>query len=341
MHEGRSGRWRRWLIALSLGLMLAAMGAGYLYRDFRRTPLPVGPKGYRLLVPQGASLRQVAARLHRDGILRHPALLVWLGRWRGDAQRIRAGEYALGQGLRPDGLLDRLVRGQVVQHQLTLVEGWTFHRMMQAVEAEPALVHRLRGLDDAAIMAAIGHPGEKPEGRFYPETYRFPRGTTDIAFLQRAYDAMAERLRSEWAGRAPGLPLKNPYQALILASIIEKETARDEERPLIAGVFIRRLQRGMRLQTDPTVIYGLGEAFDGNIRRRDLAHDTAFNTYTRPGLPPTPICLPRGTSIHAALHPAAGDALYFVSRGDGSHQFSATLEEHQRAVRKYQLGRHP
>jgi UPF0755 protein len=187
-------------------------------------------------------------------------------------------------------------------------------------------------------MAALGHPDLDAEGRFFPDTYLFPRGTTDIAYLKRAYAAAEKNLEEQWAARASDLPYRSPYEALIMASIVERETAVPDERPMIAGVFIRRLAKGMRLQTDPTVIYGLGESFDGNLRKRDLLADAPYNTYTRAGLPPTPICLPGRAALAAALHPAAGDALYFVARGDGSHQFSATLQEHEAAVRRYQLG---
>ena len=211
--------------------------------------------------------------------------------------------------------------------------------MMEAVRHHPKIQQTLEGLSDAEIMDRLGHPDENPEGRFFPDTYHFPRGTTDVVFLQRAYATMARRLDEAWRQRAPDLPLKTPYQALILASIIEKETGLPEERPAIAGVFIRRLRKGMRLQTDPTVIYGLGESCDGELRRRDLRRDTPYNTYVHKGLTPTPIALPGAGSLRAAVNPAPGDALYFVATGNGGHVFSNTLKEHNRAVRKYQLRR--
>jgi UPF0755 protein len=230
-----------------------------------------------------------------------------------------------------------MISGKVRQYALTLVEGWNFRQVMDAVQSHPSLAHTLQGLENAAIMAQLGHPDEHPEGRFLPDTYHFPKGLSDVAFLQRAYDAMAQTLAQEWEGRAVGLPLQTPYEALILASIVEKETGLASERQAIAGVFVRRLEKRMRLQTDPTVIYGMGERYDGNIRKQDLLEDTPYNTYRRLGLPPTPIAMPGRDAIHATLHPDDSQNIYFVSRGDGSHHFSATLEEHNNAVIKYQL----
>jgi UPF0755 protein len=230
-----------------------------------------------------------------------------------------------------------VVAGTVVQYQVTAIEGWTFRQFVDALATHPKLTHTLDDTSDADIMAALGHPEQHPEGRFFPDTYAFTKGTTDVAVLARAHAAMAQRLAAVWSGRDADLPISEPAQALTLASIIEKETARDDERRRIAGVFVRRLRRGMRLQTDPTVIYGLGEAFDGNLTRRDLRSDTPYNTYTRGGLPPTPIALPGQASLEAAVHPLEGDSLYFVATGepDGSHYFSATLAEHQQAVNRY------
>ena len=217
------------------------------------------------------------------------------------------------------------------------MEGWNFKQVLAAVSGHEALKHTLKGLTDGEIMARLGHPGEHPEGRFYPDTYKFPRGTTDAAFLERAYQSMSRLLAEEWGKRDPDLPLKTPYEALILASIVEKETGVADERSEIAGVFVRRLRKGMKLQTDPTVIYGMGDNFKGNIRRRDLKQDTPYNTYVHTGLPPTPISMPGSAAIRAVLHPAPGKSLYFVARGDGSHYFSKSLAEHNRAVRKFQL----
>jgi UPF0755 protein len=327
------------ILALTTALMF--VGGGYVvhrYQQFRDSPLALPPEGYHLLIRPGASLSMVARQLTRDGVLDQPYLLRAMGRIDGSATRIKAGEYLLPPGSTPRRLLRMLVDGEVVQHSLTIVEGWTFKQMMQAVRSHSVLKRTLKDASEQAIMAQVGEPGAHPEGWFYPDTYYFPRGTTDVDFLQRAYQVMQQRLHEEWAQRAEDLPLKSPYQALILASLIERETAVAEERTRIAGVFVRRLRKGMRLQTDPTVIYGMGDAYNGNIRLRDLRKDTPYNTYTRGGLPPTPIAMPSGASIHAALHPAPGDELYFVARGDGSHHFSATLEAHNAAVRRYQLG---
>lgn len=321
-------------------MLLASFAGGWLlldYRHFVRSPLDVGGDGARYVVSPGSSLRQLARGLAQRGILEHPRYLVWLGRWEGAAHQLQAGEYVIEPGTTPRQLMAMLVAGKVRLHALTVVEGWSFAQLMEAVHAHEALDHSLRGLEAAQIMARIGHPEEHPEGRFFPETYNFPRGTTDVQFLRRAYHAMEQRLAREWAERVPDLPLDTPYEALILASIVEKETAVAAERPMIAGVFIRRLERGMRLQTDPTVIYGMGADYDGNLRRSDLEDDGPYNTYTRRGLPPTPIAMPGGAALHAVLHPAPGKALYFVAKGDGSHHFSDTLQEHNRAVIKYQL----
>jgi len=324
------------------GMLLLVLGSGaaaLLWTHYRAltTPLPhAEPVDYA--VEPGASLRQVALELGERGLLSRPEALVLHARWLGVAGNIQAGEYRIPPGTTPGQLLEMFVSGQVVQHSLTLVEGWTFREVMAAVREHPQLVHTLGDADPEEIMAHIGAPGVHPEGRFYPDTYHFPRGTTDVEFLRRAYQTMEERLQAEWAERAEGLPYENPDETLVMASIVEKETAVAEERARIAGVFVRRLQRGMRLETDPTVIYGMGADFDGDLRRDDLRRDTPYNTYLRKGLPPTPIAMPGGASIHAALHPAPGDALFFVARGDGTHHFSSTYREHRRAVARYQLG---
>ncbi|GAB4357594.1 MAG: endolytic transglycosylase MltG [Gammaproteobacteria bacterium] len=309
------------------------------YKVFVATPLNIGPEGVVVDVIPGMSLRGLAESLSERGIISHPSYFVLLGRLGGMAEKIRAGEYQIDEGSTPDDLLKRLVSGEVIQHQLTVVEGWTFQQMLEALWTHDAIRQTLQGRDGLQIMAELGKPGLHPEGQFAPDTYQFPRGTSDLEFLRRAHKTMQAWLETEWPKRADNLPYETPYDALIMASIIEKETALGSEREKIAGVFVRRLQRGMRLQTDPTVIYGMGENFDGNIRRADLRRDTPYNTYTRHGLPPTPIALPSLASIHAALHPASGKALYFVAKGDGSHHFSATLDEHLDAVRKYQLKR--
>ena len=307
------------------------------YSAFRENPMPVGDESKVVIITPGMSLNTVARDLQQQELVRNHRMFVWMARLGGKAGKIQAGEYEVTPGMTPPQLLQQMVEGKVRQYSITLVEGITFREMLQQLEDNPLLKHELSGLDGAAVMAKIGHPDENPEGRFLPETYHFPRGLSDVEFLRRAYRAMQERLEFEWQGRAEGLPLKSAYEALILASIVEKETGLESERRQIAGVFVRRLKKRMRLQTDPTVIYGLGLDFDGNLRRRDLLNDTPYNSYTRHGLPPTPIALPGADAIHAAVHPDDGNTLYFVARGDGSHQFSATLEEHNRAVIKYQL----
>lgn len=329
----------RWLLILGLaagGVLLYLDGRAQLYE-----PLPIA-QGLVVEVPRGTGLSALLAQWRQQGLLRSDRQRLYLAlhaRLTGQARAIKAGEYELGPGMRPVDLIALLVSGRVRLHELRLVEGWRFEDALAALREHRAIQVTLPQAGSAELMAAIGRQGVHPEGRFYPETYHFPRGTTDVAFLQRAYAAMSRVLEEEWAARAEGLPYRSPDEALTMASIVERETGAPEERAEIAGVFVRRLQRGMRLQTDPSVIYGLGAAFDGNLRKRDLLADTPYNTYTRSGLPPTPICLPGRAALHAALHPASGKTLYFVSRGDGSHQFSETLAQHEAAVRKYQLRR--
>jgi UPF0755 protein len=324
-----------------LVVMASFLGAWLLmdFQSFRRNPMAIPESGMTLLIKPGSSLRSVAAHLQQQRMLDHPAYLVVLGRYLGLDSRIKAGEYRLQAGMNPEQLLQQLTDGKVIQHGITLVEGETFKEMMTRVSQDTVLEHQLDSTQAAAVMLALGYPGLHPEGRFLPETYHFPRGTTDIDFLRRAYLEMETFLQQAWAGREEGLPLDTPYEALILASIVEKETGVPEERPRIAAVFLERMRKGMKLQTDPTVIYGMGDSYDGDIRFRDLRTDTPYNTYTRFGLPPTPIAMPGKEAILAVLHPAREKALYFVSRGDGSHHFSETLEEHNRAVDRYQRKR--
>ena len=327
-----------------LGILVLAgsIGAGWVlmeWGDALQQELKVGDDGIRYTVNRGASFRSVVNDLAERGVLQKPRYLMWTARWTGKAGRMQAGGYYISPGTTAEELMDLFVQGKVLQHSITLVEGWTFKQMMHALQRHPELVHTLEGASDREVMMAVGYPDLHPEGRFLPETYHFPDGTSDADILRRAYGDMQALLIAEWERRDGSLPYARPCDALIMASIVEKETARPEERQRIAGVFVRRLQKGMRLQTDPTVIYGLGESFDGNIRRHDLKRDTPYNTYVRRGLPPTPIAMPGADSILAALHPEVGDELYFVSKGDGSHQFSATLAEHQRAVAQYQLKR--
>jgi len=329
-------------VVVRLVLLVALLVVAFVL-DVKRelaTPLAIeSPTSFE--IAPGSSLPKVMAAAHEAGLFssaRQGQYLGVLARIEGAASAIKAGEYRIEPGLKPRELLALWVSGKTVLQALQLIEGWRFADAVKLVRAAPTLSHTLpQDLDAAALMVALGRPGQTPEGRLFPDTYRFTKGMSDVAFLRNALAAQDRVLAEEWAQRAPNLPYDAPEQALTMASIIEKETGVAAERPQIAGVFVRRLQLGMRLQTDPTVIYGIGEAYDGNIRSRDLVTDTPYNTYTRDGLPPTPICLPGREAIHAALHPADGDALYFVAKGDGTHHFSATLAEHNSAVRRYQL----
>ncbi|WP_334133066.1 endolytic transglycosylase MltG [Silanimonas lenta] len=329
------------LTALALLLVLGAGLAFYAQQRleaFAARPV-VGPEGATLVVPRGASFAQILAALRGAGIEAGHDLEWKALAWRRDAlRRLKAGEYALAPNASPEAVLRQMVEGRVITYRFTLVEGWSMRELRAAIARDPVLVDDIAGLDDAALMAELGRAGVPAEGRFLPETYLFTRGDRASRLLGRAADAMDRALAEAWEGREDGLPIRSPEELLVLASIIEKETGKAEERPEIAGVFVRRLRLGMRLQTDPTVIYGLGEAFDGNLRRRDLETDTPFNTYTRHGLPPTPIAMPGRAALEAAARPLPGDTLYFVSRGDGSHVFSRTYDEHRAAVRRYQLG---
>jgi UPF0755 protein len=326
-------------VAGALLVMFSVFG-GWLLMDHQvalKQPLKVTAEPRVYVVESGTSLRQVVNDLAAQGILEQPGHLVWHARWRGQAEQIKAGEYLIEPGMTPLRLLERLVSGKTVQRSLTIVEGWTFDDLLLAIHSHPHLDQTLAGLDREAMMAQLDLPTIHPEGWFYPETYYFPSGAADRDFLKRAHSAMVQRLHDEWVKRSEGLPLENKYEALILASIVEKETGHPGERAQVAGVFIHRLHKGMRLASDPTVIYGLGDDFDGDLRRQDLSRDTPYNTYLHKGLPPTPIAMPGGKAIHAVLHPAVSDALFFVSKGDGSHHFSSTYAEHRRAVSRYQL----
>lgn len=327
---------------LLLALVIVALCALLAMREIERRwlqPLAVPTQGYVLTVSAGDSLRSVVNTLHADKILAYPNLLVLYGRWTGLDQQIKQGEYQLPLQSTAESLLLLLQSGKVIQYQVTLPEGITLVRALAILARQEGLEPVLAGAQDERIAALVA-PREIAEGLFFPDSYHFTRGTTDWQLLQRAFADMQTVLSQEWQDRAEDLPYETPYEALIMASIIERETGIPAERAEIAGVFVRRLQKGMRLQTDPTIIYGLGEDFDGNLRRKHLNDaDNPYNTYRHGGLPPSPIALPGREAIHAALHPAAGDALYFVARGDGGHVFSATLAEHERAVRKYQLRR--
>lgn len=289
----------------------------------------------------GSSIRTLSNQLQSHELLQHPDYFLIWGRLSGKATRLQAGEYVFSPGQSLAELVDDMVAGRVRQYSLTLVEGWTFRDFLKALSEHEAVEHSLRDVAYDDIMAALGHADQHPEGRFYPDTYFIHRNTRDSELLNRAYQQMEAHLDRLWSERDDGLPFKTPYEALIMASIVEKESAVPEERPVIAGVFINRLRKGMRLQTDPTVIYGLGESYDGDIRFRDLRTDTPYNTYTRKGLPPTPIAMPGIGALEAVMHPADTEYIYFVATGDGSgqHVFSITLEQHEKAVDKYQRKR--
>jgi UPF0755 protein len=330
-------RWRRSLLVVPALAILVAGAAALYARNWLSTPLPLGDAATTVEVLPGQSLTAVTRELAGRGLLRHPRLLALYGRLTGADARLHAGEFAIAPGTTPAGLLQTFVSGAVVQHAVTIVEGWTFGDLRRALAAEPTLVHTLAGQTDAAVMEALGEAGRHPEGLFFPDTYLFGKGTRDIDLLRQARARMVRELDAAWNARHADLPLRDASEALILASIVERETAAADERGRIAGVFVARLRQGMRLQTDPTIIYGLGSQFDGNLRRADLERDGPYNTYTRSGLPPTPIALPGRQSLLAAVQPDERGELYFVATGlgDGRHAFSKTLQEHNEAVRQY------
>jgi len=322
------------VFAVLLGTAIAVFD--HASRAAMRTPLAVNHP-VLFTVPAGADLSRVAARLASAGLVTNRAYFEWRVRWAGLAGALQAGTYEVLTGDTAADLLEKIVKGRTKTFAITFVEGTRFAELRQVLDAHAYVVHSLNGRSDEEIMQALGQSGQPAEGWFFPSTYHFKADTTDLALLKRAHERMRKMLDDAWQRRAAQLPYKTPYEALIMASIVEKETARAEERPAIAGVFVRRLAMGMKLQTDPTVIYGMGDSYQGNIRRADLERDTPYNTYTRKGLPPTPIALPGAAALEAALAPAPGNALYFVARGDGSHEFSASLTEHDEAVRRYQL----
>jgi UPF0755 protein len=328
---------RALLIAFAALLLAAALAAAALWRLYQQ-PLQMPADRVEIVVPAGASARAIAQAMREAGVGVDADLFVAAARWHEATQRLRAGRYELVRGMRIADVIDRLRRGETLKEKLTIVEGWTFREMRAALAAQPLLRRDSAAMSDAQVLAAVAAGEAHPEGLFAPDTYVFDAGSSDLEILRAAYRAQQARLARAWQDRAADLPLNSPYEALILASIVEKETGQPAERGRIAGVFVNRLRAGMLLQTDPTVIYGLGEKFDGNLRKRDLAADTPYNTYTRAGLPPTPIALPGAAAIEAALKPEPTRALYFVARGDGTSQFSDSLAEHNRAVSKYQLG---
>lgn len=322
------------MVLLVLACAVAAGAWWWLDQPLRLSRAPV-----ELDIAPGTSARAIASAATEAGVQTPAwALFGWF-RLSGQSRAIKAGSYEFAPGTTPRTLLDKLVRGEQALRSVTFVEGWTFRQMRQALARAERIKPDSRTLDDAALMAALGRPGLAPEGRFFPDTYSYAKDSSDLAVLRQALQAMDRQLEAAWAQRLPGVAVKTPEQALVLASIVEKETGRGEDRADISAVFHNRLRIGMLLQTDPTVIYGMGERFDGNIRRSDLRTDTPFNTYTRPGLPPTPIAMPGAASLLAAVQPSDSKALYFVARGDGSSHFSHSLDEHNRAVNRYIRGR--
>jgi UPF0755 protein len=325
------------LLGGAILLLLIAAGGVWLWLEHEFHAPGPSAAAVRLEVEPGTSVRTVLGRLEASGTVRNARAVLWYLRAQGIRPRMQSGAYELPAHSSPAQILALFEEGKVILEQVTVVEGATFADFLDALAQHPRIAHTLTGKSAAEVMAALGHPDLAAEGQFFPDTYRFAAGTTDVAILTLAYESMQRALAAAWEARRPDLPLETPYQALILASVIEKEAALESERPLIAGVFVNRLRKGMRLQSDPTVIYGLGESYDGTIHTRDLLRDNPFNTYTRVGLPPTPIALPGRESLEAAVQPAPTTALYFVATGlgDGAHHFSSTIQEHNSAVQTY------
>jgi len=325
-------------LVFTVCVLFAGAALWWVHEPLTLRPAP-GNQVLDLEIEPGTRGRELAQVVVNSGVQTSANLLYGWFRLSGQSRQIRAGSYEINPGVTPRSLLRMLVRGEETLKTISLPEGWNFSQVLAALQTAEQMRPDTRGMSAEAIMEKIGKPGVHPEGRFFPDTYTYAKGSSDLAVLKRAARAMDKRLEAAWALRHPDTPLKSPDQALILASIVEKETGKPGDRPTIGGVFSNRLRIGMLLQTDPTVIYGMGTAFDGNLRKRDLLTDTPYNTYTRGGLPPTPIAMPGRAALLAAVQPAKTDALYFVARGDGSSQFSATLEEHNRAVNKYIRGR--
>lgn len=322
---------RLFVLAVLASLMLAGGLASYGNQPLHIEPLP---KTFNVM--PGTHLRSLSVMLEREGVIGNAPVFWLLGRVLGKGAALKAGVYTLDKPLSPLALYGMIERGEVSQAVVQFLEGWNWREVRAALAAQPLLKHDSAGMSDAELLRAIGAEESHPEGLLFPDTYSFAPHSSDLNVLRHAYRMQREKLMAAWENRAPGLPYRTPYDALIMASIVEKETGAASERPQIAGVFTNRLRLGMRLQTDPTVIYGLGERFDGRLRRVDLQTDTPYNTYTRAGLPPTPIAMPSEAAIQAALNPAKTDALYFVSRNDGTHVFSSSLDAHNRAVNRYQ-----
>jgi UPF0755 protein len=333
-------RFLRLKVLLLSGIFLVAIPIVTVFWWAER-PLQWDKGPIEFTLAPGHSLRQITQDIADAGVPVEPWLLGPLARLEGRAAHLQAGTYAVTSGITPAELLTKIERGEVLQIELVVPEGWTFRQLQAAITQDVDLKQTVRGWSDAQLLQALGADEASPEGLFAPDTYRFAHGTTDLELYRRAYRVQQKRLSDAWASRKPDLPLSSSHEALVLASIVEKETGRAEDRPLVAAVFLNRLRRGMLLQTDPTVIYGLGATFDGTLRKRDLMADTPYNTYLRAGLPPTPISLPGSAALSAVVNPSASDALYFVARGDGTSQFSGSIDEHNKAVSKYQKGGHP
>ncbi|MEA9991694.1 endolytic transglycosylase MltG [Pseudomonas sp. RTS1] len=332
---------RKLVLLLQISLVSAALLVGFSawkLDSALKQPLKL-PQEQLLDVPAGATPTGTFNRLEADGVLDDAFWLRLYWRFNLEGQPLHSGEYRMSPGLTAEGLIGLWQRGEVVQYSLTLVEGWNFRQVRTALAKHEKIVQTLAGLTDSEVMDKLGHPGVFPEGRFFPDTYRFVRGMTDVEFLKKAYNRLDDVLAQEWSKRAADAPYTDPYQALIMASLVEKETGVPQERGQIAGVFVRRLKIGMLLQTDPTVIYGLGERYNGKLTRAHLKEANPYNTYVVAGLPPTPIAMVGREAIHAALNPVPGSSLYFVARGDGSHIFSDDLDAHNAAVREFQLKR--
>jgi UPF0755 protein len=326
-------------ILLMVLSVLAAVTAGWFYwQDWIQKPLPIPQSGIYITLEKGQTLGHVLQQLSQQKVMQYSKPLRWYAQFT-QQTKVHQGEYFLQSGITPLGLLEKLNQGDVVLYQITFLEGWTIKQVLASLQNKDKIKVDTKQLSTEQIAKKLGIENGELEGWIFPDTYSFSRNTSDLELLQQAYNKMRQSLDEKWQTRAENLPYKTPYEALIMASIVEKETGNAGERAQIAGVFVRRLQQGIRLQTDPTVIYGMGDAYKGNIRRRDLKNPTAYNTYLITGLPPTPIAIPSLASIEAALHPAAGNALYFVAKGDGTSEFSATLQEHNNAVRRYQLKR--
>lgn len=327
----------KWLAGTLLLCVLAVAGWGYhAYETYRGEALLADGASLRISVESGTGIRQLARQLRSKGLIDHPRVFSWLARFDGKAGQLRAGVYEVRAGMTARDLLGAISRGESVQEQIRFIEGWTFRQIRAALDAHPGIRHDTTDLPESALLERVGAIEKRAEGLFFPDSYHFAPGTSDVVLLRQAYARMRKLLEAAWANRTPASAVESPYDALILASVIEKETARPEDRPMIGAVFANRLRIGMRLQSDPTVIYGMGARFDGNLRRVDLETDSPYNTYTRAGLPPTPIAAPGAAALNAAVAPADSRALYFVARGDGTSEFSTNLDDHNRAVARFQ-----